>query len=117
MWKRLEKWYNNISSKMTKDRYLDMCEQLGTEPDLDKMPPDIDDFPDVVQRAISVFNILGDRIAADIGYLGKDYSLVSVYLADEENKELFLEVLSWMDEKLIKKSSEEMKRARDKMKK
>jgi hypothetical protein len=93
-----------------------MCEQLGTEPNPEKMPPGIEDFPDIVQKALHVYNMLGDRIASDIGYLGKDYSLLPAYL-EEENKEIFLEVLSWMDSKMIKKSNEEMKRARDKIKK
>ena len=101
---------------MTKARYLDMCEQTGREPDPDKIPPDIEDFPELVQQAISVFNILGDRIAADIGYLGKDYSILPIYLSDVEDKALFLEVISWMDNKLITKSAEEMKRAREKRK-
>ena len=101
---------------MTKDRYLDMCEQLGREPDPEKMPPDWEDFPPIVQEALGVFGILGDRIAADIGYLGKDYSILPIYLQDIDNKELFLEIIAWMDNKIIKKSSEEMKRARDKAK-
>lgn len=100
---------------MTKERYLEMCDQLGTEPNPDKIPPDMEDFPDVVQRALHVYNLLGDRIAADIGYLGKDYSILPAYL--DEDKEIFLEVLSWMDDKIIKKSAEDMKRARDKIKK
>jgi hypothetical protein len=116
MWERLEKWYNNIKAKMTKARYLDMCEQLGTEPDPLKMPPDLSDFPEVVQNALDVFNKLGDRIASDIGYLGKDYSILSVYLENVEDKETFLDILSWMDGKVIVESAEEMKRARDKIK-
>jgi len=101
---------------MTKARYLDMCSQLGTEPDPLKMPPDISDFPDVVQEALGIFNKLGDRIAADIGYLGKDYSILSVYLNDIEDKDTFLEVLAWLDGKVIVESAEEMKRAREKLK-
>ena len=89
-------------------------EQLGREPNMDKCPPDWEDFPPVVQRAISVFNTLGDRIVADIGYLGKDYSLLPAYLDDVEDKELFLEVLAWLDSKIVAKSQSEMKKARDK---
>lgn len=101
---------------MTRDRYLEVCEQLGREPDPDKMPPDFSDLPPVVQEALNIFNLLGDRIVADIGYLGKDYSLLPVYLVDVESKELFLEVLSWMDNKVIKKSADEMKRMREQAK-
>jgi hypothetical protein len=99
---------------MSRATYLEMMEQLGREPDLDKLPPDLEDFPPIVQEALVVFGILGDRVAADIGYLGKDYTLLPVYLP-EENRELFLEVIAWMDAKVIKKSAEEMKKARDKI--
>ena len=102
---------------MTKDKYLDMCEQLGTDPDPLKMPPDLDDFPLVVQEALTIFNKLGDRIASDIGYLGKDYSILPAYLENVEDKVTFLDVLSWMDGKVIMESAEEMKRAREKLKK
>ena len=117
MWSRLEKWHNNLEAKMTKARYLEMCAQTGREPDPDKCPPDENDFPYIVQRAIEVFNMLGDRVASDIGYLGKDYTLLPVHM-DEfiDDKQLFLEIIAWLDSKLIKKSSEEMKRARDEAK-
>ena len=101
---------------MTQERYLDMCEQLGREPDPEKMPPDWTDLPFIAQEALTVFNTLGDRLAADIGYLGKDYTLLPIYLEGVDDKELFLEILAWMDDKLIRKSSEDMKRAREQVK-
>ena len=101
---------------MTKDRYLEMQSQLCRDPDPEKCPPGIEDFPSVVQEAIYVFNSLGDRVVADIGYLGKDYTLLPAYLNDVEDKETYLEVMAWLDGKIIKKSQEEMKRARDKIK-
>ena len=102
---------------MTKARYLEMCAQTNREPDPDKCPPDENDFPFIVQRAIEVFNMLGDRVAADIGYLGKDYTLLSVHMDESiEDRQLFLEIIAWLDSKLIKKSSDEMKRARDEAK-
>lgn len=116
MWERLEKWQNNLEQGMSKAKYLLLQEQLGREPDPAKCPPDWDDFPATVQQAIAVFNTLGDRIVADIGYLGKDYSLLPAYLEDVEDRELFLEVLAWLDSKVVAKSQAEMKKARDKMK-
>ncbi len=100
---------------MSADKYFSIQEQLGREIDPDKIPPEISDFPEVVQNAIIAFNMLGDRIVADIGYLGKDYTLLPV-LMEEENKELFLEVLAWLDSKAREKSAEEMKKARSKRK-
>jgi serine/threonine protein kinase len=61
---------------MTKDKYLDMCDQLNKEPEDHEMPPELTDFPLDVQKAVIVFNKLGDKILADIGYLGKDYTLL-----------------------------------------
>ena len=38
--------YNNLDAKMTRDRYLEMCEQLGKEPDPERIPPDWNYFPE-----------------------------------------------------------------------
>lgn len=103
---------------MTRDRYLEMMEQLGEDPKESEIPPDFDDLPDTMVVAITIFNTLNDRLVADIGYLGKDYTnlphLMQVY--GVEDKEFLLETLSWLDSRAIKKSSEAMKRERDKLK-
>ena len=76
-------------------------------------------MPDLAQTAVNIFNMLGDRVAVDIGYLGKDYSYLPVLLKSYhiENIELFLDVLHWLDSRAIEKSAEHMKRERDKLKK
>lgn len=38
-----------------------------------------------------------------------------MYMLDVEDKELFLEVLAWLDSKIVAKSQAEMKKARDKI--
>jgi len=103
---------------MTRDRYLTMCEQLGKEPSEKEIPPGWEDFPEEVQSAINTFNLLGDRRYPDIGYVGKDYTNLPLYLDlyDIEDKEFFLEVISWLDSRAIKKSSEDLKREYDKLK-
>ncbi len=103
---------------MTRDKYLMICEQLGEEPNPEKFPPEITDFPEDIQKAILIFNKLGDRVAADIGYLGKDYTQLPVYLDvyDIKNKVLFLETLLRLDAKMIAKSAAMMKAERDKIK-
>jgi hypothetical protein len=108
----------NLETGMTRDKYLTVCEQLGKEPNPEKMPPDLDDFPPMVQEAINTFNMLGDRIYPDIGYVGKDYTNLPVYLElyEVEDKEFFLQILSWLDARAIKRSSEQMKKEHEKLK-
>lgn len=104
---------------MTKDKYLAICQQLGQEPSEDKCPPDYEDFPEVVQLAIEVFNKLGDRVYPDIGYMGKDFTSLALHMevCGITEKDLFLETLVRLDSFMIKQSQEEMKKARDKIKK
>ena len=93
-------------------------EQLGKEPIEEELPPDFDDFPEIVIDAISTFNMLGDRVYPEIGYVGKDYTNLNVYmdLYQIEDKEFFLELLHWLDSRAIKKSSDQVKREYEKLK-
>ncbi len=103
---------------MTQDKYLELMYQLGKDPIEEEIPPDWSDFPYEVQEAINIYNMLGDRIAADIGFLGKDYTnlLVILEVFEVEDKSLLLEILSWLDHRNIKKSNDNMKKQYDKMK-
>ena len=118
LWKRLERWQNCIETKTTAETYFKLCEQLGRDPDPDQIPPELDDFPIEVQAAIEVYNKLGDKLVADIGYLGKDWTAVqyfeNVYCID--SKEIFYETLLRLDERQIKKSATEMRQARERLK-
>ena len=104
---------------MTKEKYLTLCDQMGQAPSEDKCPPGIEDFPESVQQAIEVFNRLGDRVYPDIGYLGKDYTSLELHMevVGVENKDIFLETLVRLDAIMIKKSAEQLKKARDSVKK
>lgn len=103
---------------MTQEKYLSMCEQLGREPDPEQMPPDIQDFPDLAIAALSTFNMLGDRIFPDIGFIGKDYANLKYYMEiyGIEDKELFLEILTLLESRAVKQSQEALKREREKLK-
>ncbi len=105
-------------SGMTKEKYLTLCEQLGQEPNPAEMPPDFEEFPEIVAYAISTFNMLGDRQYPEIGYIGKDYTNLPIYfeIYNIEDKEFFLEVLSLLDSKAIERSSEQLKKEYDRMK-
>jgi hypothetical protein len=118
MWERLEQWQRNNDVGMTKDKYLEMREQLGKEPIMDECPPGDEDLPFVIIDAINIFNMMGDRVYPDIGYIGKDYTnlpiLLQIYNVD--NTDLTLEALSRLDNHAIKKSQEQLKREYDKIK-
>jgi hypothetical protein len=103
---------------MTQERYLKMCEQLGKEPDPEEMPPDWEDFPDIVILAFNTFNVLGDRVYPDIGYVGKDFTNLPFYLDIHgiEDEELFLEILNYLESRAIKQSQDALKREREKLK-
>lgn len=104
---------------MTKERYLALCEQMSQEPSEEKCPPDYEDFPVPVQQAIEVFNKLGDRVYPDIGYMGKDYTSINLHMevVGVTEKDIFLETLVRLDAYMIKKSAEQLKKARDSVKK
>jgi hypothetical protein len=97
-----------------------MMEQLEQEPKPEEMPPDYEDFPDIVIDAIETFNSLGDRIFADVGYTGKDYTNLPYYMkinniADDE-QELFLDILLRLDAQAIQTSHKRIKAEMDKIK-
>jgi len=75
-------------------------------------------LPEIVRTAINIFNVLGDRVVIDIGYLGKDYTALPLYIDQSgvDDIELLLEIISWLDSRAIKESAEMMKRERDKLK-
>jgi len=118
LWERFDKWQKNSNVGMTKEKYLEMEEQLGREPNPDNCPPGIEDFPDSVSESIQIFNYLGDRVYPEIGYMGKDYTnlpiLMEVY--NIQDKDFLLETLSRLDAEAIKVSQERLKRQYDKMK-
>ena len=81
---RLEKLHQNLDTGMTRERYLDLCEQMGNEPIEEEIPPDWSDLPEIVTHAVNTFNLMGDRVYPEIGYVGKDYTNLNHYI------ELFL---------------------------
>lgn len=115
---RLDRYLKNSDSKMTRDRYLTMCEQLNKEPDPDEIPPDLHDFPDIAVIALGVFSGLGDRVYPEIGFIGKDYTNLPLHidLHSIEDKELFLEILLYLESRAIEQSQKALKRERDKLK-
>ena len=103
------------------DTYLRVCEELGEEPDPDKMPPELDVFPYEVQIAFLIHSLMPDRWDGMSGsYMGKDWSclgsLLDIYEV-EDKKEItyFLKAIenensSVINDKMSKKR-EAQKRA------
>lgn len=57
---------------MTKELYLDMCEQLGNSPIESEIPIELSDLPIEVETAYHVYNLLPDKIDSFNGvYYGK----------------------------------------------
>jgi hypothetical protein len=103
---------------MTYDKYETMQAQLGREINDEEAPPRWEDFPEVVINAVNIFNMLGDRVYPEVGYVGKDYTnlVVLMSLYDIKDAEFFLETLTWLDQRAIKKSSDQLKKEYDKLK-
>lgn len=95
-----------------------MMEQLGQEPKMEEMPPDYEDFPDIVIDAIETFNSLGDHIFADVGYTGKDYTNLPYYMKIHkvQDEALFLDILLRLDAQAIQTSQKKIKAEMDKIK-
>jgi len=71
-----------------------MCEQLGEEPDPDKMPPTLDVYPHEVQVAFFIHQLLPDRWEGMSGtYMGKDMSslgtLLDVWEVEDKKSTIF----------------------------
>ena len=117
---RLEELFKNLDTGMTAERYFEMQEQMGLEIEEDRIPPSMEDFPEIVENALQLFNRLGDRVYPEIGYIGKDYTNLKLYMnvygIEEEDKDFLLEIIEWLDARAIKKSQEQLKREYDKMK-
>jgi len=103
---------------MTRAKYLTMCEQLDKEPSDKEIPPDWEDFPEIIKDAINSFNSLGDRVYPDIGFMGKDYTNLPHFIEAYSitDTEFFLEILSWLDSRAIKRSQDQLKREHEKLK-
>lgn len=107
---------------MNKDQYLRMIEQTGEEIDWKRIPPDIEDFPPMVHRAITIYNNLGDRVYSDVGFTGKDYTNLKFMYESEGvdtlfEKEIIFDFLRFFEKEAIDESQRQIKASYDKIKK
>jgi hypothetical protein len=91
---------------------------MDKEPVEEEIPPDMEDFPSIVHLALNTFSDLGDRVYPDIGYMGKDFTNLPYYIDiyGIEEKELFLEILTFLESRAIKQSQDQLIREREKLK-
>lgn len=117
LFKALEGCLDNSAVGMSAEQYLKMCEQLGEEPDPDKIPKDLSDMPDFVLCAIEIFNSLPDNYSGGMAtmYVGKDYSalpvLFDLHLIEPNARLGVFEVISWLDNRSRKHAQKEAEKA------
>jgi hypothetical protein len=98
-----------------------MCEQTGEEIDWKRCPPDLEDFPEIVIDSLNIFNSLGNRMYADVGFVGKDYTnlelLYDFYdIKEKRSKEYVFELLLYLEGVTQKESQDQIRAAHDKVK-
>ncbi|ASV43632.1 hypothetical protein [Vibrio phage JSF12] len=118
LFKSLEALLDRQNS-FTKARYLKICALENTKPDPNLMPLELEDFPDIVQTAVNLYNRLPDRlVSTELGplYSGKDINsldtLFSIYeIYDKEDQKLILEILQFIDKKAVEREVKRFKAA------
>ena len=87
---------------MTKDQYYEMCDMMGTPPIDSEIPIELSDFPDEVQTAFQVYQILQDHWEGMSGtYMGKNLTgigeIFDVYEVEKNDRRLILELINLID--------------------
>jgi hypothetical protein len=75
----LERFLKQTGS-ITKEQYLKLVEQRGIEPDITKMPLDMEDLDPDLQIAFSIYYKLGNRVDGNVGFVGKDYTNLPIFM-------------------------------------
>lgn len=110
-------YFDNAQTGMDTAKYLKMCELMGDEPDMNKIPPDYSSFPAYVHVAIEIFNSLPDTFSGGMSsvYSGKNFSslpvLYELYLVDNEDKLKVFEVIKFLDTRARKQAIKEAEKA------
>ena len=98
-----------------------MCEETGQEVDWERCPVEWEDFPSPVLTAVSIYNLLGNRIYPDIGYIGKDFTnfkfLLREFNVKKHLKDFTFEVITFMEGRQIEQSQRKLKAELDRVKK
>ena len=101
---------------MSKERYLEMCDMMGSDPVDSEIPVEYEDFPLDVQQALSVYRMLKDEWEGFNGlYLGKSFIGLTEVLdymeVDTSDRKLILLIIKMIDniriDELVKKRKNE----------
>lgn len=92
--------------------------ERGQDPDPDKIPVGYEDLMYDAQLALNIYGRLGNRVYGDVGFTGKDFTVLPILIAYHSilDTDLLLEYLNVIDTFNITKSQEAMKKEFDKMK-
>jgi len=94
-------------------------EQRGQEPDPEKIPIDYEDLHYDAQLSLLIYGKLGNRVYGDVGFTGKDFTLLPILINYHEviDTDLLLDYLNTVDNYYIEKSQKAIKAEIDKAKK
>lgn len=95
-----------------------MMEQRGLEPDPSKIPVGYEDLGYDAQLALVIYGKLGNRVYGDVGFTGKDFTVLPILIQYHEIIEcdLLLDYLNIIDLYNINKSQDAIKKEMDKIK-
>lgn len=119
LFKLLDKYLKDLDSPISKEKYLATVEQLGQEPDPEKMPLGFEDIPEDAQLAFNIYNRLGNRVYGDVGFVGKDFTNLPILIEIHNifDKDLLIDLLNTIDRYNIDKSQKQIKKMYDDIKK
>lgn len=92
--------------------------ERGLEPDPNKIPIGYEDLSYDGQLALNIYGKLGNRVYGDVGFTGKDFTVLPILIHYHSilDTDLLLEYLNVIDTFNINKSQEAMKKEMDKIK-
>lgn len=87
---------------MTRERYFEMCEMLGSEPLEEEIPIEFDDLPSEIQYCLMIYNLLQDCWDYMGGnYIGKSmaefWKLVEIDQVPDPDRKYYYEVIVHID--------------------
>ena len=103
VYNKIVSYYKNKAAGVTKERYYEICEAIGSSPLEEEIPVELADFPDLVQLAFRVYDFLQDNWDTVGGsYMGKNMvGLLEIFeildIDDREERKLILELVVLID--------------------